>query len=72
MMHVRVCTDVGRTGRHAGACVGPQGPRGAQRACASARAGVRLDARARGSVRLWVQCSPESTIFTRNEEINLK
>ncbi|PKI50520.1 hypothetical protein CRG98_029074 [Punica granatum] len=50
--------------------------RGGARGCvsgqAAVRAGVRLDARASGSVRLLVHCSPESTIFTRNEEINLK
>ncbi|PKI71997.1 hypothetical protein CRG98_007613 [Punica granatum] len=82
-MHVRVCMDVGREGRHAGACssahgcargsvAGRAGARAGMRGRARARAGERLDARARGSLRLRVHCSTESTIFTRNEEINLK
>ncbi|PKI70940.1 hypothetical protein CRG98_008673 [Punica granatum] len=61
-------------------CTG--GARGAQRAvragargawlCARARCCARVCAAGRANVRLRVHCSPESTIFARNEEINLK
>ncbi|PKI54311.1 hypothetical protein CRG98_025302 [Punica granatum] len=39
---------------------------------AAVHAGELLCAAGRASVRLRVHCSPESTIFDRNEEINLK
>ncbi|PKI74119.1 hypothetical protein CRG98_005498 [Punica granatum] len=69
-MHVRVCTDVGRASRHAAACAGAWGAQLAgtrANGCARGRAG----ACGYGCVRLRVHCSPESTIFTRNEEINI-
>ncbi|PKI50111.1 hypothetical protein CRG98_029507 [Punica granatum] len=54
---------------------GELGARGVRLECTvSAReaSGMRLDARARGSVRLLVHCSPERTSFTRNHLNDLK
>ncbi|OWM83558.1 hypothetical protein CDL15_Pgr011722 [Punica granatum] len=69
-MHIRVCTDVGGAGRHAGACAGARGAQLAgARACAGRAAGRCAGARERAATG---DCSHESTIFTRNEEINLK
>ncbi|OWM65549.1 hypothetical protein CDL15_Pgr023819 [Punica granatum] len=54
----------GRAGRAAGCASERLGAAGAR--------GARLCARARGSVRLRVHCSPESTSFTRNHLNDLK
>ncbi|OWM72565.1 hypothetical protein CDL15_Pgr005034 [Punica granatum] len=77
-MHVRGARC---TGRPAGVHGRRAGARGAQPACAGARLDAleasgrgcaRVCAAGRAIVRLRVHCSPESTIFARNEEINLK
>ncbi|PKI53553.1 hypothetical protein CRG98_026054 [Punica granatum] len=62
----RACTfgELGARGVRLECTVGALEASGARGACAGARLCERLDARARGSVRLRVHCSPESTSFT--------
>ncbi|PKI78188.1 hypothetical protein CRG98_001423 [Punica granatum] len=66
----RACTfgELGARGVRLECTVGGREASGARGVCA----GARLDARARGSVRLRVHCSPESTSFTRNHLNDLK
>ncbi|PKI67610.1 hypothetical protein CRG98_011990 [Punica granatum] len=62
----------GRVRKRAGRATGEQRACGARSGRARVRSG-RVRARlARGSVRLQVHCSPESTSFTRNDGIDLK
>ncbi|PKI70935.1 hypothetical protein CRG98_008668 [Punica granatum] len=64
-MHVRGARCTGRVAGVHGRRVGAQ-------LYALARCWARVCAAGRASVQLRVHCSPESTIFARNEEINLK
>ncbi|PKI64963.1 hypothetical protein CRG98_014644 [Punica granatum] len=74
-MHVRGARCRGRAAVVQGRCAGVRGVQLAcagTRLCARARCCARMCSAGRASVRVRVHCSPESTIFARNEEINLK